>query len=67
MWLDEESQQRDGYGATPSWDDDGYDGGFDDGHAYSDVEEPSGLVSQPRQVNRFINMAHFFTRLNLYI
>ncbi|KAL8478231.1 hypothetical protein ACS0TY_030215 [Phlomoides rotata] len=47
-----ESQQRDGYGATPSWDDDAYDGAFDDGHAYSDVEEPSGLVSQPRQVSK---------------
>ncbi|KAL7086692.1 hypothetical protein ACP275_13G016400 [Erythranthe tilingii] len=51
--TDEESQQRDGYGATASWDDeDGFDGGFNDEHSYSDNEEPSALVSQPRQVNK---------------
>lgn len=52
-WLDEGSQQRDGDGdgATASWDDeDGFGGAFDDGHAYSDTDEPSTLVSQPRQV-----------------
>ncbi|KAJ0982430.1 hypothetical protein J5N97_010685 [Dioscorea zingiberensis] len=25
---------------------------FDDGHAYSDVEDPSSLISKPRQVNK---------------
>ncbi|KAI3457351.1 hypothetical protein Pfo_014014 [Paulownia fortunei] len=51
--TDEESQQRDGYGATASWDDeDGFGGAFDDGHAYSDMEEPSTLVSQPRQISK---------------
>ncbi|PIN22160.1 Chromosome condensation complex Condensin, subunit H [Handroanthus impetiginosus] len=53
--TDGESQQRDGYGATASWDDDGgggFDGGFDDGHAYSDIDESSTLVSQPRQINK---------------
>lgn len=51
--TDEEKQQRDGFEATPSWDDgDDFGGGFDDGHAYSDVEEPSTLVSQPRQVSK---------------
>ncbi|KAK6157306.1 hypothetical protein DH2020_011554 [Rehmannia glutinosa] len=49
----EESEQRDGYGATTSWDDDnGFGGAFDDGHAYSDNEEPITLVSQPRQVSK---------------
>ncbi|KAG8387046.1 hypothetical protein BUALT_Bualt03G0212300 [Buddleja alternifolia] len=52
--TEEESEQRDGYGETPSWDndEDGFDGGFDDGHAYSDNEDPSTLVSQPRQVSK---------------
>ncbi|KAL2245723.1 UNVERIFIED_CONTAM: Condensin complex subunit 2 [Sesamum indicum] len=51
--TDEESQQRDGYGATTSWDDeDAFGGAFDDGHAYSDNEETSTLVSQPRQVSK---------------
>ncbi|GER53225.1 condensin complex subunit 2 [Striga asiatica] len=51
---DEESHQRDEYGATASWDDDnGFGGDFDDGHAAnSDIDEPSTLVSQPRQVNK---------------
>ncbi|KAK4398051.1 Condensin complex subunit [Sesamum angolense] len=51
--IDEESQQRDGYGATTSWDDeDAFGGAFDDGHAYSDNEETNTLVSQPRQVSK---------------
>ncbi|XP_051152050.1 condensin complex subunit 2 isoform X2 [Andrographis paniculata] len=49
----EENQQRDGYETTAAWDDDGGFGDtFDDGHAYSDNEEPSTLISQPRQVNK---------------
>ncbi|KAL6554140.1 hypothetical protein OROMI_019813 [Orobanche minor] len=55
---DEDRQQRDGYGATTSWnddddddDDDGFGGTFDDGHdAYNDIEDT--LVSQPRQVSK---------------
>ncbi|KAH6788995.1 condensin complex subunit [Perilla frutescens var. frutescens] len=51
--TDGESQQIDGFEATTSWDDgDDFGGAFDDGHAYSDVEEPSTLVSQPRQVSK---------------
>ncbi|KAK4492816.1 hypothetical protein RD792_000141 [Penstemon davidsonii] len=51
--TDETSQHTDGYGATASWDDeDGFGGAFDDGHAYSDNEEASTLVSQPRQVGK---------------
>ncbi|XP_057792703.1 condensin complex subunit 2 [Salvia miltiorrhiza] len=51
--TDNENLQRDGAEATASWDDgDDFGGGFDDGHAYSDVEEPSTLVSQPRQVSK---------------
>ncbi|KAG6404800.1 hypothetical protein SASPL_132376 [Salvia splendens] len=50
---DNENQQRDGFEATASWDDgDDFGGGFDDGHAHSDVEETSTLVSQPRQVSK---------------
>lgn len=44
-------QQSDDCGPLPSWDDESACGGqFDDGNAYSDVEEPNTLVSQPRQV-----------------
>ncbi|KAH6835975.1 condensin complex subunit [Perilla frutescens var. hirtella] len=51
--TDGESQQIDGFEATTSWDDgDDFGGAFHDGHAYSDVEEPSTLVSQPRQVSK---------------
>ncbi|KAM7492361.1 hypothetical protein LguiA_035282 [Lonicera macranthoides] len=50
---DESSQQRDEYGPMPTWDDEGGFGGeYDDGNAYSDVEDSSTLVSQPRQVNK---------------
>ncbi|KAK2988608.1 hypothetical protein RJ640_026105 [Escallonia rubra] len=45
---DELSQQTDG--PLPSWDDaSGVGDAFDDGNAYSDVEDSSTLVSQPRQ------------------
>lgn len=38
-------------GNFSSWDDDCVVGGqFDDGNAYSDVEDSTTLVSQPRQV-----------------
>ncbi|KAL2464881.1 Condensin complex subunit 2 [Abeliophyllum distichum] len=51
--TDEVSQQRDDYGAMPSWDDEGGLGGtFDDGNSYSDVDESSTLVSQPRQISK---------------
>ncbi|KAL1560839.1 condensin complex subunit 2-like [Salvia divinorum] len=52
--TDNENQQRDGFEAMPSWDDgDDFGGGMDDGHGYSDAEEPtSTLVSQPRQVSK---------------
>nr|GMC78925.1 condensin complex subunit 2 [Ipomoea batatas] len=51
--MEEASQLRDDCGTMPSWDDDcGFDGTFDDGSACSDVEDPSTLVSQPRQVNK---------------
>ncbi|CAN4103705.1 unnamed protein product [Withania somnifera] len=51
---DEAGQQSEDCGAMPSWDDDdsGFPGAFDDGSAFSDVEESSTLVSQPRQVNK---------------
>ncbi|KDP30777.1 hypothetical protein JCGZ_13720 [Jatropha curcas] len=50
---DEQRLQSDDYGAMPSWDDgSGFGGDFDDGNAYSDVEDPNTLVSQPRQVNK---------------
>ncbi|XP_021659208.2 condensin complex subunit 2 isoform X2 [Hevea brasiliensis] len=50
---DEFRQQSDDYGEVPSWDDGNVFGGeFDDGNAYSDVEDPNTLVSQPRQVNK---------------
>ncbi|KAK4484351.1 hypothetical protein RD792_006928 [Penstemon davidsonii] len=46
-------QNTNGYGENAPWDDeDGFGGAFDDGHAYSDNEELSTLVSQPRQVNK---------------
>ncbi|XP_022849904.1 condensin complex subunit 2-like [Olea europaea var. sylvestris] len=52
-WLDEVSPQRDDYGEMPSWDDEGGFGGtFDDGISYSDADESSTLVSQPRQVSK---------------
>ncbi|KAL3652634.1 hypothetical protein CASFOL_002315 [Castilleja foliolosa] len=53
--IHEDGQQRDGYEATTSWDDDnGFGDNLDDGNAYGvDFEEPSStLVSQPRQVNK---------------
>ncbi|OIT03480.1 PREDICTED: condensin complex subunit 2 [Nicotiana attenuata] len=54
---DEAGQQSEDFGAMPSWDDDGgfpgtFDDAFDDGNAFSDTEESSTLVSQPRQVNK---------------
>ncbi|KAG8656133.1 condensin complex subunit 2 isoform X2 [Manihot esculenta] len=50
---DEFRQQSDDYGELPSWDDGNVFGGeYDDGNAYSDVEDPNTLVSQPRQVNK---------------
>lgn len=61
-------------GPLPSWDVDnsGFDGQFDDGDAYSDVEDPNTLVSQPRQVDlnfkSSLFMIHYllsFTRLKL--
>ncbi|CAA2969046.1 condensin complex subunit 2 [Olea europaea subsp. europaea] len=51
--TDEASPQRDDYGEMPSWDDEGGFGGtFDDGISYSDADESSTLVSQPRQVSK---------------
>ncbi|KAL3821578.1 hypothetical protein ACJIZ3_007483 [Penstemon smallii] len=51
--TDEAIQNTNGYGENAAWDDeDGFGGAFDDGHAYSDNEESSTLVSQPRQVNK---------------
>ncbi|KAJ8557253.1 hypothetical protein K7X08_002878 [Anisodus acutangulus] len=51
---DEAGQQSEDFGAMPSWGDDdgGFPGAFDDGNVFSDVEESSTLVSQPRQVNK---------------
>ncbi|CAK9148830.1 unnamed protein product, partial [Ilex paraguariensis] len=49
---DESSQQRDDDGPLPSWDDGGFDGQYDDENSYSNVEDSSTLVSQPRQVNK---------------
>ncbi|KAK6784916.1 hypothetical protein RDI58_018371 [Solanum bulbocastanum] len=50
---DEAGQQGEDFGAMPSWDDDGgFPEAFDDGNTFSDVEESSTLVSQPRQVNK---------------
>ncbi|KAI3702571.1 hypothetical protein L6452_28314 [Arctium lappa] len=49
----DELHQEEVNGAFPSWDDDcGIGGQFDDGDAYSDVEDSSTLISQPRQVNK---------------
>ena len=49
--LSDEIHQEDANGASSSWDDDCEIGGqFDDGNAYSDVEDSSTLISQPRQV-----------------
>ncbi|XP_060188895.1 condensin complex subunit 2 [Lycium barbarum] len=49
----EAGQQSEEFGDMPSWDDDGgFPGAFDDGNTFSDVEESSTLVSQPRQVNK---------------
>jgi condensin complex subunit 2 len=49
--LDETRQQADDCGPLPSWDgESAFAGQFDDGDAYSDVEDPNTLVSQPRQV-----------------
>lgn len=51
LYVDEAGQQSEDFGAMPSWDDDGgFPEAFDDGNAFSDVEESSTLVSQPRQV-----------------
>ncbi|CAK9146032.1 unnamed protein product [Ilex paraguariensis] len=50
--ADESSQQRDDDGPLPSWDDGGFDGQYDDENSYSNVEDSSTLVSQPRQVNK---------------
>ncbi|KAK4484375.1 hypothetical protein RD792_006954 [Penstemon davidsonii] len=48
--ANEAIQNTNGYGENAPWDDeDGFGGAFDDGHAYSDNEELSTLVSQPRQ------------------
>ncbi|TMW94675.1 hypothetical protein EJD97_009948 [Solanum chilense] len=50
---DEAGQQSEDFGAMPSWDDDGgFPEAFDDGNTFSDVDESSTLVSQPRQVNK---------------
>lgn len=44
-------QQSDDCGPLSSWDgENAFAGQFDDGDAYSDVEDPNTLVSQPRQV-----------------
>ncbi|GMN70217.1 hypothetical protein TIFTF001_039259 [Ficus carica] len=52
-FSDEMMQQCDDYGQYPSWDDESALGGqFDEGIVQSDGEEPSTLVSQPRQVNK---------------
>ncbi|CAI9754444.1 unnamed protein product [Fraxinus pennsylvanica] len=51
--TDEVSQQRDDYGEMPSWDDEGGFGGtFDNGNSYSDIDDSSTLVSQPRQISK---------------
>lgn len=51
LCVDEAGQQSEDFGAMPSWDDDGgFPEAFDDGNTFSDVEESSTLVSQPRQV-----------------
>lgn len=51
MFSAEPSQQRDDYGALPTWDDEsGFDDQFDDGNGYSNMEDSNTLVSQPRQV-----------------
>ncbi|XP_071699394.1 condensin complex subunit 2-like [Rutidosis leptorrhynchoides] len=48
---DEPTHEEQGNNETyASWDDEG--GQFDDGNAYSDVEDSTTLVSQPRQVNK---------------
>ncbi|CAK7349006.1 unnamed protein product [Dovyalis caffra] len=53
MFSDDMRQQSDDCGPLPSWDgESAFAGQFDDGDAYSDVDEPSILVSQPRQVNK---------------
>lgn len=50
-FVDEAGQQSEDFGAMSPWDDDGgFPGAFDDDNAFSDVEESSTLVSQPRQV-----------------
>ncbi|KAL9384750.1 hypothetical protein Peur_021760 [Populus x canadensis] len=52
-FSDETRQQADDCGPLPSWDgESAFAGQFDDGDAYSDVEDPNTLVSQPRQVNK---------------
>lgn len=49
---DESNQESDHNGSSPSWDDEsGFGAQFDDGNAFSDVEDSSTLVSQPRQVS----------------
>ncbi|KAJ6674666.1 CONDENSIN COMPLEX SUBUNIT 2 [Salix viminalis] len=52
-FSDEMRQQTDDCGPLASWDgENAFAGQFDDGDAYSDVEDPNTLVSQPRQVNK---------------
>ncbi|KAF3443439.1 hypothetical protein FNV43_RR13121 [Rhamnella rubrinervis] len=50
LLLDESRQQRYDYGEVAMWDDDSVTSGQYDFH--SDVEDSSGLVSQPRQVTK---------------
>lgn len=51
LLLDESRQQYDDYGEVPLWDNESVTSGqYDDGIVQSDVEDSSGLVSQPRQV-----------------
>lgn len=58
LLSDEMMQQCDDYGQYPSWDDESALGGqFDEGIVQSDGEEPSTLVSQPRQVG-FVVLQH---------
>ncbi|KAK9074066.1 hypothetical protein SSX86_006663 [Deinandra increscens subsp. villosa] len=48
-----EIHQEEVNGSFSCWDDDGEVGGqFDDGNAYSDVEDSTTLVSKPRQVEK---------------
>jgi condensin complex subunit 2 len=63
IFSDKSRQQADDSGPLPSWDDESAFGGqYDDGNVYSDVDDSSTLVSQPRQVG-FI---HFHLRMLLF-